>query len=82
MPRTSDSESSSDGNTTADKIHQAVLARKAKQKMAKTQPWLGAYVPNSDDIPTTTSPHDKPWLKYSPNDGGEESPNDTDAGKT
>ncbi|KAJ5716379.1 hypothetical protein N7493_008290 [Penicillium malachiteum] len=83
MPPNNYSGVSEKDDAAARKIHQAVLSRKAKQKTPKAQPWLGFYVPSGDDIPMTTSPHDKPWLKSQSNaTGGEGNASDTDAGKT
>ncbi|KAF5601715.1 uncharacterized protein FSUBG_8081 [Fusarium subglutinans] len=71
---------SSSSENSADSILQAVLARKKKQNVKKAQPWKETYAPQVEDLPTTTSPHDKPWLDGK--SGGEDDPNDTDAGKT
>lgn len=83
---------SSSDSLCEDKVLQAVLARKAKQKAKKSQPWKGVYTPESIDLPATTSPHDKPWLRDTePEKSGPRQDSDfnwgdegydTDAGKT
>ncbi|KAI1439505.1 hypothetical protein F5Y02DRAFT_405614 [Annulohypoxylon stygium] len=78
--------SDSDRYGEASDITLAVLARKAKQASKKSQPWKAAYVPKTEDKPTTTSPHDKPWIREhgegdQPGNWGDEA-YDTDNGKT
>jgi hypothetical protein len=79
-----DTSSSSDSGA-EDQVLKSVLDRKAAQKAKRRQPWKDAYVPKASEQPSTTSPHDKPWIRdgaagpeFSWGDEGY----DTDAGKT
>jgi len=42
-------------------VSQVLKKRLAQSASKKTQPWKGAYVPATEDIPKTTSLHEKPW---------------------
>jgi hypothetical protein len=42
-------------------ILQDVLARKKKQSAQKAQPWKDNYTPRPEDMPKSSSSHDKPW---------------------
>ncbi|KAI0546791.1 hypothetical protein F4679DRAFT_401578 [Xylaria curta] len=53
---------SSDSDAEND-VLRAVLARKAKQALKKSQPRKGVYTPKLEDQPRTSSPHDKPWIR-------------------
>ena len=55
--------SSSSDSSDEDQILKSVLERKAAQKAKRRQPWKETYVPKAEEKPSTTSPHDKPWIR-------------------
>lgn len=74
------SSAESTDNDEATKIHQQVVTRKKKQNAEKAQPWKDGYKPRQEEVPQTSSPHDKPWYTADKPWNWEDSEYDTNGG--
>jgi len=64
------------------KIVRDVVCRKRKQAAKKAQPWKDTYIPQPEDLPNSSSPHDKPWVNNNKPWNWEDSEYDTNGGQS